>query len=419
MQLKAFIQRKSFNPMIDNTYSAKAGKSLQDILDNSNGDAVIPFIYAYHTFVFILIILLAILMPFVGNYHKLWLKKIKKIAEHNIDQYQKEALLISITLVSILITAYILILDMLALNIYIKNQKLNLFINDKLFHMPVVIFVCDFLFTLLSVIFIIITFSCCCCDSKCYSCKEKGYCPESCSYSSVRCRTSHSCKVYKEHYFFLVLIILCQMIIFVTHIPFIVIAFLNDAYHAGSIFIFYAVSFLLLLSVIEVSYHTFKRMIPIKENEAIKLNCYNSSLDIVEESDNLEDDPEGVLLDTFKLKFKNGKCTDISADITLQDDKVVKGKLTSLKIEFDSMDDTLFDKFKKLEPTHSQKLRLDCTLVLQNKKEISASGQCEIEDCEFNKTESVENPKYTICIKKCELINDSGIILPDTVKEAV
>lgn len=42
---------------------------------------------------------------------------------------------------------------------------------------------------------------------------------------------------------------------FVTHGPLIVIAHLNDAYHAGSIFVFYVVSFLILLIVVEIGYH--------------------------------------------------------------------------------------------------------------------------------------------------------------------
>ena len=398
MQLKAFIQRKSFNPIIDNTYSAKAGKTLENILDDSKSDDIIRFIYAYHAFVFILIVLLVIFMSYIGNYHKLWLKKLKKIAEENVDSQQKEALLISITVISILITAYILILDILALNRYINNRKNNQIISDKLFHVPVAVFVCDAVFALLSAVFIIVILF------FCY-----------CFYGCVHCRELLSCKVY--HYVFLVLIIACQIIIFVTHIPFITIAFINDAYHAGSIFIFYIVSFLLFLSVIEVSYHTYKRMIPICVKKGVKLKLDSSTLEILESKDSEEtsDSERGVLLQNpFKLKLRKAKVTEMNVDITFQDNKVVKGKITNMKIVFDSkhMDDATFETLKNLH-SQTQKLRLECTLVLQNKKEIDASGDCK--DCDFKNGD--EEDKYIIIIKECELINDSGIMLHDAVKD--
>ena len=410
MQLKVFIQRKSFNPTIDNTYSAKAGKTLQDILDDSKSEDIIRFIYAYHAFVFILIVLLVIFMSCIGNYHKLWLKKLKKIAEKNIDWQQREALLVSITMISILITAYILILDMLALSTYINNKQKAQVISDKLFHIPVSVFVCDAIFALLSAVFVVILFFCCCFYSKCYFCQQH-HC--NCFYSCVHCRKSLSCKVYEEQYLFLILIIVSQIIIFVTHIPFIAIAFLNDAYHAGSIFVFYIVSFLLFLSVIEVSYHTYKRMIPIQENKGIKLKSDDSTLEILESEDSKEKSDSVLVQNPFKLKLRKAKVTEMNADITLQDNKVVKGKLTNLNIEFDSInvDDTMFERFMNLEQT--QKLRLQCTLVLQNKKEIDASGECKIEECDFKKTQD----KCIIIIKECELINDSGILLHDIVKD--
>ena len=388
LQLKAFIQRKSFNPVLDNSYSAKAGQKLEDILDSSISNDIMAFIYAYHCFVFVLIILLVISMLYVGNYHKLWLNKIKKIVEHNIDWQQKEALLLSITVISVLFTMYIIILDILALNKYIRNMN-NQQLNGKLFHVPAAVFACDSLFAVLSAIFLLILF--CSCYSCCCSCEHNNCC---------------MCYSFKlRDYVLEVLIIVCQIVIFVTHVPFITIAYLNDAYHAGSIFIFYIVSILLILSIIEISYYTFKRMIPINVKEGIKLKCEKTTLEILQSDEETSDSV--IVQEPAIIKFKKSVRNEMTADIILQDRKVVKGQLKDLKIELESPDKTIIERFMALEG--AKMLRLACTLILNDKKEIQTEGECTVNNCEFLLEDN--ETKGIIHIKECELHNETGFFL--------
>ena len=355
------------------------------------------YIYTFHAFVLFLVILLIILLLYISNYHKLWLKKLEKLTEQSLDQQESEGLLLSVTVISILIIMYIIILDSLALNTYIINTKNQRTLSSKLFHVPVAVFVCDTIVTLLSLIFVFLLF-CSCCKSYSYEC---------CCCECYYCKC-FSCKFNIKHYVFQALIIVCQVIILVTHMPFISIAYLNDAYHAGSIFIFYVVSFLLFLSVFEVSYHTFKRMIPITVNEGIKLNRDKSNLKIFEserDETNLEDSENSVLLgDPAEICFKQAKLvdSDMKAEITLQDGKVVRGSLTNLNIQLQSPNASVFEKFTKLDA--DKKLLFECSLVLPYKKEINARGECKVSKCKF------ENPGK-ICISECEFYNETGIML--------
>lgn len=363
---------KSFNPILDNTYSAKAGTQVEDILDNSRSKDIINFIYAFHAFVLLLIILVAFMVLYIGNYNMQWLNKLEKITEQKLEWQQNEALLLSIAMTSTFFTIYIIILDSLAVNSYINRMNVSTF-NGILIHIPPVVLVFDLLFAIFSAIFIVF-FLCSCIN--CFSCKN--------------------CKI---HYVFAVLIVLCQIVIFVTHLPFIIVAYLNDAYHAGSIFIYYLISCLLLLSIIEVGYYTFKRLVPVEVNQGIQIKCEKSSLRIIEskETDGFEEVDSAAT-----LKFNKAEIIDMKAKLTLLDGKVVNGKLTDLRIELDSPERAVFDMFLTLK--NEENLLLQCTLVLKDKKEIEVKGECCIKECNF------EQPNE-ISIGECQLYNESGIFV--------
>lgn len=46
------MQRKSFNPVIDNTYNAKAGQNFADILDDK-AEHIVNLVYAYQVILMI------------------------------------------------------------------------------------------------------------------------------------------------------------------------------------------------------------------------------------------------------------------------------------------------------------------------------------------------------------------------------
>ena len=217
MQLKAFIQRNSFNPILDNTYNAKSGKKLDDIIENQVN--IVGVVFAYQLVLILLSILLGLLVPYLSNFYQGWYKKLTAVALNK--NKTSETLLTTFAGIGVILAIYVLCLNSLALNNYLKNSSVLKMISSDLHHITPVIFAFDIIF----IVFIIIM---CVCDFVSY------------------------CRVHEWKTVFSLAIILFCMIILVNHFPFITIAFLNDPYHAGSIFIFYVVSFLLVLSVVEL-----------------------------------------------------------------------------------------------------------------------------------------------------------------------
>ena len=304
MQLKVFMQRKSINPIIDKTYNAKAGQRLQDILDKNNSMHLTRFFWAYQIFLAIFIILLFITMLFLSlscnSAH--FFKNLQKKTMLAFNFQENETLFISIAIISVLLSLYMFVLDMCAAITFQKLDKEELMIADKLQYVPTFVLLCN------SFIFFAVVLS-----------------------AINSCSTMFK-NIFLDSLFFITF----EIISTVIHLPFIVIAYLNDAYHAGSILIFYVVSFLILLAVIELSFYVMLKFLVSKEltikNMDVEIVRAHSYLFINCESAN--SNRNEVELERFTLELEEANEVKVeTAKLTACVDKVKKGTLNNVHIE--------------------------------------------------------------------------------------
>jgi hypothetical protein len=168
------------------------------------------------------------------------------LATFNVYLKQKQAIIIGVALVSYLLIAYIIALDFAALlyrnnppSSIIKNIHFNNGTGDPftlLYEIPTIVIVLDWIFGV---------FLCFCClilvavISALLGCHD--------NLKKIKCWDEDCC----NPFFPLCLSTLGFLFCIVTHLPFIAIAYLNDAYHAGSIFVYYTIITLILFAVVE------------------------------------------------------------------------------------------------------------------------------------------------------------------------
>ena len=432
LQLKAIIQRNSFNPILDNTYSAKSGQNLSDILDNSIHVAVIAMVMFYQLLIFILIIsIIAAAYLYFTNVHNNWFSKLTVKSNK-----KTEAFLISVAVIGIIQSLYIVILDMLAMyyNYRIDSRSMLENFNGELHYVSIMVFLMDiFSYIIVVVLYFIVK------SSKCQK-KANKTCKYICTFTcTCTCNRNHTS---------LAITFSCITIL-VNHFPFITIGYLNDAYHAGSIFIFYVFSFLLLLSVFEILVYTIlTKIVPIEYTD-IRIICEGSSLtcSLCEQEDgngdvisnkhsvqdrtiptatygtiqDIEQDPqkdttqcsvkgtnpiesrvqippesvkEDFLIVNTEVVLEFEKSTDstvqVSGELTVRLGKVVTGKITDVCVNFptEHLND-LKDKRKSLKTDDEFDLQLQLTLN-NDSEQISASGKCK------NKSLKIEENKLKI-----------------------
>ena len=242
MQLKLYVQKQAVLASIDNTYSAKAVNHdlLVDILKNNNKITNIIVSLQCVMIVFVVIIVMTV-MIFQSCSHK-WPKRLQQLSTVNKYLKKKQAAIIGVAIIGFLFILYIIALDSAALGkrdnplnpavindttgIHFKNHsKDNPF--TLLYEIPGIVLFFDLLGFLFSSIMII-----------------------SSLFSMYFNANDDSCQC---NYTFLYLLLstlgfICSL---VTHLPFIAIAYLNDAYHAGSIFIYYTIIVLISFALIE------------------------------------------------------------------------------------------------------------------------------------------------------------------------
>ena len=204
----------------------------------------------------VIIIFILLIMILVSIHSRKWPKTLQKLATFNVYLKRKQAVIIGVALISYLLIAYIIALDSAALHyrknppksiinkIHFKNRIGNPF--TLLYQIPAIVIILDSASGVLSLVLIIVSL----CNIK------KNY---------------NDCR---SPFFWLYLSTLGFVFCIITHLPFIAIAYLNDAYHAGSIFIYYTIITLILFAVVEQMIVSclsklmpFKRPIQLQESE--------------------------------------------------------------------------------------------------------------------------------------------------------
>lgn len=176
----------------------------------------------------------------VSIHSRKWPKMLNNLAKFSTYLKQKQAGIIGVAIISFLAVAYIIALDSAALGyrenppksiinrIHHRNGVGNHF--TLLYEIPTIVMVLDCVFGMLSICLISLS-------------SVLFYC----NYKKIIFFDENCC----NPFFFLSMSSLGFVFCIVTHLPFIAIAYLNDAFHAGSIFIYYTIVSLVLFALIE------------------------------------------------------------------------------------------------------------------------------------------------------------------------
>ncbi len=369
MQLKAYVQRQSIFPLIDSTYSAKAVNDtiLNDIL-KGNGKRITAIIVSLpFVMIVIIIIFLIVVIPVCKHTHR-WPKMLKKLATFNIYLKQKQAVIIGAAIISYLLIAYIIALDIATL-VYRENPP-NSIINKihhrngagnpftLLYEIPIIVIVLDFVLGVVLCCFLMMLVT-----SVLFCCDEYGD--------------------YSNPYFFLCLSIFGFVFCIITHLPFIAIAYLNDAYHAGSIFIYYIIVILILFAVVE----------------QVLVFCLSTS----------KLKPSGeIQLQGSKWHFESGELHILAADVDQQEEvehqSGTNNKLLAMKLSLDTKEDN-DNRIKVSQGKVGVHFRsVDSEIVLQIKKGTFRFKGCKavIEESKLDGKPKKTKAKCGICASEKE-----------------
>ena len=261
------MQYKKYNPEIGDSYFATSEKdnTTDDILKPPIGTIIIVF-FAVSSF---LVILITVILMVIYLYTKRWDRKLTNISELIKSNKASKSKIVGIAFTSWILNIYIFCLDTLALTTVINNaKKTSILVPDHLFvPLTYTVFSIGLLAILIMGVFcgLSIRSLCDCCEYPyciCSSC-----CPSKCSSP----RSWYNCCFKDKEYLFLALSTLGPMLSLLFHIPYIAIAFLNDAYHASSIFVAYTIIAFILFGAVELTYGTCQRALNESKNHEVNL----------------------------------------------------------------------------------------------------------------------------------------------------
>ena len=269
MQLKDFIERKKFNPEIDQNYFAKSRRStvtgVDDILSKDTANVFVALYFLGNALILIIIIILLI----IYLYKKRWDRNLDKLSDTTKNNIRRQSKIFGAAGTGLILNTYILCLDASAVSTWDIDNELE----NKLAPVLIIALVftslsflwCSICFFLLSCISwftgCILQMECgqhccngrscwqCCCNHCRRCCNKYGHC-----YCGICC-----IKFQGQGFIFLTLSTLGPTFSLISHLPFITIAFLNDAYHASSVFIFYMIVGFILFGALQLSHSTCPR----------------------------------------------------------------------------------------------------------------------------------------------------------------
>ncbi len=225
MQLKDYIQKASFDPEIDDNYFARSQENNYDTNDNILSTKKAQYIAAVYIAGTGLTALISVILLFIYYNTKRWDERLKKLSTINKANKYTQSKICSISIVLSLINIYIVVLDGLAVSEVkkkdsepddIKNRpEILSFLTYYMFGINLLTFLSWIAFCVIGI---------CCCKTKVYLC--------------------------------LSLSTLGPILSLVTHLPYILIAYLNDATYATSIFIYYTILTFTLFGALDLSFGT-------------------------------------------------------------------------------------------------------------------------------------------------------------------
>ena len=232
LQLKTFIRKLTIRGEIDDTYNAKVAdeKEVSNIIRDEN-NRVTNIVITVQVMVVFLVSVLLITALLLCRYTKILPKKqfVTKRTSEGPKTIQKQSITISFSIISFIVLLYILVLDAVALY-HRENppyQEINLIHHDGelgdpfsvLYNLPVIVMAFDVGVVIFSFTMLVLA---------CFM--HYKFKKDVITYYSQR------------WLLFLALSTAGPIVGLLTHVPFVAIAYLNDAFHAGSIFVYYALS---------------------------------------------------------------------------------------------------------------------------------------------------------------------------------
>ena len=229
LQLKAFIQRASFNPRMDDNYYARSQDNKlhneDDAISESTARYVIAFFVTSLSLMFIITVILLVMLSTMKEWHK----KLEDLSKNKESNVSRQAKIFGVAHTMLLINVYILVLDGLAL--YTQSHKKQDIHKPKILGtLPPIVTSFD----MLGMLF-------------CLGCYFSGQCSQICCRGSV------------VFYLCLTISTLGPMMSLASHLPYIFIAYLNDSEHATSIFIYYTIILLTIFATLDISYSSYRK----------------------------------------------------------------------------------------------------------------------------------------------------------------
>ena len=250
MQLKAFVQWASFDPRMEDNYYARS----QDDKINNGDDTITEetaiFIIAFFVTGFSATFAIITMLLIMYYYTKRWDKKLNSLATSKNRDRHAQSQIFAVSLTLILINIYATALDIMAIVTTIPCKEESDIHEARI--------LCVLSYIVLSVDALgLITWIVCSLVSAVGSCMDtKGCCNQ-------------------KQYLLLALSMLGPTATVVIHLPYIFIAYLNDAEHATSVFIYYIVVVFVIFGSLNFTYITCQRaIIAIERKSGNEINEY-------------------------------------------------------------------------------------------------------------------------------------------------
>ena len=276
-QLKLYAQKQSTTPQIDDTYNAKGanGKTWKERLNHDKRIAQIIVCSQVFTILFAVIIIalvgaIRVLPKFLTKKENNETSRALCCTDVSKDKYCRQLssddtmpLTFSAFVLSIISNLYILALDSAAIQyrneLHGSDEDLTDIYDSEsigtpyniLYNLPVVVFVFDIVITavLIGIAVGSLLTMFVCGLSRLHNQKVRSKCNEKMSKIIIEMSNIYGC-----YAFSLITGIICTIAVVLMHFPYIAIAFLNDVYHAGSIFVYYSIIGFALFVIVELVY---------------------------------------------------------------------------------------------------------------------------------------------------------------------
>ena len=259
LQLKAYLQEQSITAHVDDSYAASAinratfDKTIKRYGNDRNYNSVVfSLVYPVMMPISLLGIVVPLIMLYVCTHKHKFVYTSGRLQRTRFRKLHRQvrAGIISLTIISFAWLLVILAMDMASIRYTeilpnrFPNHTLEIYPDPEdggddifyyylsmLYYLPHTLFAYDILFSVAYIAIIIVAI-------------VSHFCQDD------EQQTEHDDRIYHV----LALTVICPILSLLTHLPFIAIAYLNDANHAGSIFIFFTIVTIVQFLILELSF---------------------------------------------------------------------------------------------------------------------------------------------------------------------